>query len=94
MCQAFMPSRLKSRKPAAVKFRKWVTSEVLPTLRTTGSYSIVPQQPALAMPTHPEALRLWVDQIEEAEKQKALAMAVARRSGEQTLGTQTLAGFV
>jgi prophage antirepressor-like protein len=28
----------KSRKPNAVKFRKWVTSEVLPTLRRTGAY--------------------------------------------------------
>lgn len=27
-----------SRKPAAKKFRKWVTSEVLPTIRNTGMY--------------------------------------------------------
>ena len=31
---------LTSRKPEAEAFRKWVTSEVLPTLRKTGSYSI------------------------------------------------------
>lgn len=30
---------LKSRKPEAKPFRKWVTSEVLPTIRKTGSYS-------------------------------------------------------
>jgi prophage antirepressor-like protein len=29
----------RSRKPEAVRFRKWVTSEVLPTIRKTGSYS-------------------------------------------------------
>lgn len=29
-----------SRKPAAKKFRKWVTSEVLPSIRKTGSYSV------------------------------------------------------
>lgn len=29
-----------SRKPEAKSFRKWVTSEVLPTLRKTGRYSI------------------------------------------------------
>ena len=29
-----------SRKPEAKKFRKWVTSEVLPSIRKTGSYSI------------------------------------------------------
>lgn len=31
---------LRSRKPEAKEFKKWVTSEVLPTLRKTGSYSI------------------------------------------------------
>ena len=31
---------MRSNKPEAHKFRKWVTSEVLPTLRKTGSYSI------------------------------------------------------
>ena len=35
----------KSRKPEAKAFRKWVTSEVLPILRKTGSY---------AMPKAPE----------------------------------------
>ena len=29
-----------SHKPEAKKFRKWVTSEVLPSIRKTGSYSI------------------------------------------------------
>ncbi|WP_333667940.1 Bro-N domain-containing protein [Acinetobacter guillouiae] len=29
---------LKSRKPEAKKFKKWVTSEVLPTIRKTGKY--------------------------------------------------------
>lgn len=32
----------KSRKPSAVRFRKWVTSEVLPTLRRTGRYLMAP----------------------------------------------------
>lgn len=31
---------LKSRKPEAKTFRKWVTSEVLPSIRKTGSYSV------------------------------------------------------
>ena len=30
---------LKSRKPNTRKFRKWITSEVLPSIRKTGSYS-------------------------------------------------------
>ena len=31
---------LVSRKPEAKKFRKWVTEEVLPSIRKTGSYSV------------------------------------------------------
>lgn len=31
-----------STKPEAKKFKKWVTSEVLPTLRQTGTYSVPP----------------------------------------------------
>lgn len=31
---------LDSRKPQAKRFRKWVTSEVLPSIRKTGTYSI------------------------------------------------------
>ena len=31
---------LDSRKPEAKQFRKWLTSDVLPTLRKTGSYSV------------------------------------------------------
>jgi prophage antirepressor-like protein len=35
---------LTSRKPEARPFRKWVTSEVLPSIRKTGGYSIAPVQ--------------------------------------------------
>lgn len=31
---------LDSRKPKAKKFRKWITSEVVPSIRKTGSYSV------------------------------------------------------
>lgn len=37
---------LSSRKEAAKRFKKWVTSEVLPTIRKTGSYSIGRGTPA------------------------------------------------
>ena len=36
-----------SRKPEVKKFQKWVTSEVIPSIRKTGSYSIAPSQPQL-----------------------------------------------
>lgn len=37
---------LGSRKPEAKAFRKWVTSEVIPSIRKTGSYQLNQQQPA------------------------------------------------
>jgi prophage antirepressor-like protein len=40
---------LKSRKPEAKRFRKWVTSEVLPAIRKTCVYSVVPPQTKRAM---------------------------------------------
>ncbi|MCZ1946938.1 phage antirepressor [Enterococcus faecium] len=45
---------LKSKLPSAKKFKRWVTSEGLPTIRKTGSYSNVPQSFA-------QALRLAAD---------------------------------
>lgn len=36
---------LTSRKPEAKTFKKWLTSEVLPSIRKTGSYSIVQKDP-------------------------------------------------
>ena len=36
---------LSSKLPNAKKFQRWVTSEVLPTLRKTGSYTKVPTDP-------------------------------------------------
>ena len=54
---------MRSNKPKAKVFRKWVTSEVLPSIRKTGSYSVAqPQpQPQPALPTtYIEALEALV----------------------------------
>jgi len=43
-----------SRKPEARRFRKWVTSEVLPSIRRTGSYAFPAGQPSpMELPPHP-----------------------------------------
>ena len=47
---------LESRKPEAKKFRKWITSEVLPSIRKTGSYSITQEVPKPVI--SPEELEL------------------------------------
>lgn len=55
---------LSSKLPSAKKFKRWVTSEVLPALRKTGSYSIQPTLPK----TYKEALIELVAQVEANEK--------------------------
>lgn len=60
---------LSSKLPNAKQFKRWVTSDVLPALRKTGSYSMnIPQ-------TLPEALRAYADEVEQHNKTKALVEA-------------------
>ena len=54
---------MQSRKPGAKKFKRWVTREVLPSIRKTGSYG-TPKTPK----TFAEALRLAADQEEARAK--------------------------
>ena len=57
---------LKSKMPSAKKFKRWVTSEVLPQIRKTGSYDLhIPK-------TLPEALRLYADEVEAHNQSKAI----------------------
>ena len=48
---------LSSKLPNAKKFKRWVTSEVLPAIRKTGSYSIEPLQPTERITTKDDYLR-------------------------------------
>ncbi|MDH2435634.1 Bro-N domain-containing protein [Pokkaliibacter sp. MBI-7] len=54
---------LTSRKPEAKRFKKWVTAEVLPTIRKTGRYegtparTLVPVTPVTAFPPASELVR-------------------------------------
>lgn len=60
---------MSSRKPEAKEFKRWITHDVLPALRKTGSYSMsIPQ-------TLPEALRAYADEVEQHNKTKALVEA-------------------
>ncbi|MBK8963379.1 MAG: hypothetical protein IPM75_09935 [Candidatus Competibacteraceae bacterium] len=49
---------LTSRKPEAKKFKKWVTSEVLPAIRKTGRYEAEPPKPGIPDPQWREILNL------------------------------------
>jgi prophage antirepressor-like protein len=39
---------IRSDKPEALRFRRWITSDVLPSIRRTGAY-VVPESPEVAM---------------------------------------------
>lgn len=57
---------LSSRKPEAKEFKRWVTHEVLPSIRKYGSYNMnIPK-------TLPDALKAYASEIEEHNKTKAL----------------------
>ena len=57
---------LSSRKPEAKEFKRWITHDVIPTIRKTGSYSMVIPQ------TLPEALRAYADEVESHNATKAI----------------------
>lgn len=60
---------LSSKIESAKKFKRWVTYEVLPSIRKTGSYSISSQ---FALPKdYPSALRALADEVDA--KNKAIA---------------------
>lgn len=52
---------LRSDKPNAKKFRKWVTSEILPSIRKTGTYKVKKLSPQLQL------MQGLLDQIAEQE---------------------------
>lgn len=57
---------MSSRKPEAKEFKRWVTHEVLPSIRKYGSYNMnIPR-------TLPDALKLYANEIEAHNKTKAL----------------------
>ena len=57
---------LSSRKPEAKEFKRWITHDVIPVIRKTGSYSMVIPQ------TLPEALRAYADEVESHNATKAI----------------------
>lgn len=57
---------LSSRKPEAKEFKRWITHDVIPAIRKTGSYSMVIPQ------TLPEALRAYADEVESHNATKVI----------------------
>lgn len=65
---------LRSRRPEAKAFKKWITWDVIPQLRQTGSYSLTTPNVPRSLP---EALRAYANEIEAHERTKS-ELAAAR----------------
>ncbi len=69
---------IRSDKPDARRFRRWVTAEVLPAIRKTGSYSRYPAHPtAAALPSKRELAQWVIDAEDRAERAEARAAELA-----------------
>ncbi len=72
---------LRSRRPEAKRFRRWVTHDVLPSIRKTGRYSV--HTPAREMPkSFAESLRMYADEV-EAKEQALARLAIAEPKAAQ-----------
>lgn len=69
---------LRSQLKTAKKFKKWVTSEVLPSIRQTGSYSMTESKEDSYMIDDPiERAKRW---IEEQEEKKLLELKIEEQA--------------
>lgn len=60
---------LASKAPGAKQFRRWLTHEVIPSIRRTGSYSLAPAGPTLPDLTTPSGVLALAEQFVETARQ-------------------------
>lgn len=72
---------LRSRKPEAKAFKRWVTHDVLPQIRKTGTYSQKPAEP----PSRLQLAKMVIDLEEENQKLQAPA-----QYGQELMSTDDL----
>ena len=77
---------LSSKMPTAKKFKHWVTSEVLPSIRKTGSYSIQQKVDSYMIEDSIARAKRWIEEEEErrtlkltVEHQKPMVMLAEER---------------
>ncbi|WP_297739648.1 phage antirepressor [uncultured Tessaracoccus sp.] len=64
---------IRSDKPEAATFRRWITTEVLPSIRKTGQYGTASALEAQIPKTLPDALRAYAREVEAREAMEAYA---------------------
>ena len=62
---------LSSKLPTAKKFKRWVTSEILPAIRKTGSYSIQSKPDSYTIEDPAARARRWAEEYEEKKALEA-----------------------
>lgn len=68
---------LRSRKPEAKQFKRWVTHEVLPAIRRTGTYATRPQPQLSEDEIVHQALQITARRVEQLEADLAKALPKA-----------------
>lgn len=76
---------LSSKQPNAKKFKRWVTSEVLPTIRQTGSYQLTPKNPMQVLELMFQSLKMQDYRQERLERKINLIQDSQTISGDQEL---------
>ena len=78
---------MRSNKPQAKRFRKWVTSEVLPSIRRTGAYSLRREENVPMETLQSAKLILEAAGIKANQLALALDEFYRKHTGESVLGT-------
>lgn len=76
---------LSSKQPNAKKFKRWVTSEVLPTIRQTGGYQLAPKDPMQVLELMFQSLKMQDYRQERLERKTNLIQDSQTISGDQEL---------
>lgn len=76
---------LSSKQPNAKKFKRWVTSEVLPTIRQTGGYQLAPKDPMQVLELMFQSLKMQDYRQERLERKINSIQYAQTISGDQEL---------
>lgn len=71
---------MSSKKPEAKAFKRWVTSEVLPSIRKTGQYNIQKQDPSYMIEDPIERAKAWIREQEEKRALEAEKKALEEKN--------------
>lgn len=69
-----------SKKPEAKMFKRWVTSEVLPSIRKTGQYNVQKQDPSYMIEDPIERAKAWIKEQEEKRALEAEKKALEEKN--------------